>query len=295
MGEAVSTSCERCTIEIAISAMQCPHCGWPGRYPNVIQASLEAEALNKRYEDALERAHSAGTGSVTQRFEKAIDGSYAVICVKVNEAHRLVFGETELKATYYATSDTRFPRAKPPAGADWDAIRELVDGALFTDPVKRHIRFAALAMTFEGLTSYGPCTLVCDTSMIEHRSSTFETNSCHFFVKRGAIPFKDASVDLPQGFRSTWPDRSKLCTAKLAAKLAPDTTEAEFAAILMERGAATADDEYVEVHICGPISLRTLKGVAIDQNAPTAVGHRGILADLRDRLRRHDLFLKENT
>src|SRR5204862_142412 len=88
MGEAVSTTCERCTIEIAISAMQCPHCGSPGRYPNAIQASLEAEALNKRYEDALERAHSAATRPATERSQKAIDSSKAGICVKANEAQR---------------------------------------------------------------------------------------------------------------------------------------------------------------------------------------------------------------
>jgi hypothetical protein len=285
--------CERCTIEISVVAMQCPHCGSPGLYPNVVRAKLELVELQQRYENALTLAHAAGLDVLARQFGETVGGSYAVMCVKANEAHRLVFGDNELRSTYYATADTRFPRAQPPTGTDWNAIRELVDGALFGEAVKQHIRFAALALTFDGLTAYGPCTLVCETSMVEHRASLFERNSCQFFIDRGGIAFATGTVEIPKGFRSTWFDRSKLCVAKLAGRLESGMTETNFADLLMMRGATTADDEYVEVHICGPFSLRSLKGVAIDESAATAFEFGGILADLRDRLKKHALLLEK--
>lgn len=284
------TTCDRCKLEISPNVLQCPHCGWPGLYPNVVQAELERTELQHRHQLAL-GACAADLDSVAQRFENAVNGSHAVMCVKASEAHRIVFGDNELKATYYATADTRFPRATPPEGTDWNAIRELVDSALFTDAVKPHIRFAALALTFDGLTAYGPCTLVCETSMIEHRASAFEKNSCQFFIDRRGISFATGKVEVPSGYRSTWQDRGKLSVAKLADRLEKEMDDEDFAELLMTSGTTTADDKYVEVHICGPVSLRTLKGVAIDDHALAAIGQRGILADLRDRLETQQLLL----
>jgi hypothetical protein len=284
------TTCSRCKLEISPNVMQCPHCGWPGLYPNVVQAELERTEWQDRHQQAL-GACAADLDPVARRFENTVGDSHAVMCVKASEAHRIVFADNELKATYYATADTRFPRAQPPEGTDWNAIRELVDSALFTDAVKPHIRFAALALTFDGLTAYGPCTLVCETSMIEHRASTFEKNSCQFFIERGGISFATGKVDVPPGYRSTWADRGKLCAAKLAGRFEREMDDDDFAKLLMTPGTTTADDEYVEVHICGPVSLRTLKGVAIDEHAPAAIGQRGILADLRDRLEDQHLLL----
>ncbi len=277
-------ACERCSNEISIYVTECPHCGWPGLYPNVNAASLpeERQALQSRYSEALEDAREAGVADTVQQFEEAVDRSWAVMNVKIGEAERLASSESELRATFYGMADSRVPRARPPAGTDWNRVREVVDTALFTDAVKRHIRFAALSLTPEGLRAYGPCTLVCATPMIAHRASAFEKNSCQFFIDRGGVNL-GVAVEIPQGVRSTWVERGKLAVAKLASRLVPSTTRAEFADILATRGATTDDDEFIEVHIFGPMTVRSLEKVRIDDSA-TGLTPPGILLDLRDNL-----------
>ena len=49
-----------------------------------------------------------------------------------------------------------------------------------------------------------------------------------------------------------------MCLAKLASKLTEKTSVAEFPRLLLTQGTSTARDEFVEVHIFGPLSMKTV-------------------------------------
>jgi hypothetical protein len=282
--------CGACGTEISARAMYCRVCGMQ-QFPNVNLASTpeEQQALQKRYEEACDAAAAAGLKDLAEQFEAYAAGSSAVMCVKLDELHRLASSDSELKSTYYLIADTRVPPARLPADTNWNEIRENVDTAVFGDEAKRHIRFAALSPATRGLTAYGPCTLVCTTKHIMNRASTFEENTCRFFIDRGGIGIGNR-VEVPEGHRSTWADRAKLAVAKLVSRLRPDTKPDQFSDILLTAGATTADDDFVEVHIFGPMSLETFDQVIIDESAAEKYFARPILDDLRKKLFDLDLL-----
>jgi hypothetical protein len=74
------------------------------------------------------------------------------------------------------------------------------------------------------------------------------------------------AADLPKGYRAAWGERGRLCVAKLAGKLAKTTQPADFPRILLKQGASSLDDEFVEVHILGPMTIRTLSEVMVHKN-----------------------------
>ena len=260
-------NCGECSIELSPLAMTCGVCGTQ-QFPNVNVAQTPEErcALYDRYDRARATAVAAGLADMAEQFEAYVDGSLAVMCVKLGELERLASSDSELKSTFYGIADTRVPRAQPPAGTDWNRIREVIDTAVFGDEAKRHIRFAALSTSAEGLTAYGPCTLVCATAHVRKRASTFEKNSCQFFVDRRKIGIGQ-TVEVPEGYRSTWSDRGKLAVAKLGERLRPGMTAAHFDALLLTAGATTAEDDFVEVHIFGSMSAATFEQVMIDETA----------------------------
>jgi hypothetical protein len=226
----------------------------------------EQQMLQKRYDNARIAAASAGLKELAEQFEAHVGGSFAVMCVKFPELDRLASSDSELKATFYELADTRVPRAQPPEGTDWNRIREVVDTAIFGDDGKRHIRFAALSTSRTGLTAYGPCTLICATNHIQKRASAFEKNTCQFFIDLQKVSI-GRTIEIPEGYRSTWADRTKLAVAKLAERLRADTSPDQFSGILLQAGPTTADDDFLEVHICGAMSAETFEQVILDEPA----------------------------
>jgi hypothetical protein len=67
-----------------------------------------------------------------------------------------------------------------------------------------------------------------------------------------------------------WPNRNKLAVAKLATHLpeSPPSQE-EIAGILIDQGATTADDRFIELHIFGPMTVLTIEKVRV---TPKKVG-----------------------
>jgi len=45
----------------------------------------------------------------------------------------------------------------------------------------------------------------------------------------------------------------------LAAQFKPETTADEFPQLLLRQGASSEDDDFVEVHIWGPMTIRSIK------------------------------------
>ncbi len=154
----------------------------------------------------------------------------------------------------------------------------------------QEIRFAALSLDGVGVLSYGPCSLVLSERMISHRSSVFEENSVLFMDHMG-ISMASAH-QLPVGYRATWPERSKLCVAKLVAKGFPSTTApGELSQLLRAQGTTGEEDDFVEVHVWGPISIRTVDRVVVTRIKRTP--SKALLGALRSKLAKFGLKLED--
>lgn len=160
-----------------------------------------------------------------------------------------------------------------------DVLKDFEDAlsrskAVIARPVRELDRLASSDRElFAGLPTYGDASFVLREDMIAYRASVYEDNSAFLARKHGY-------EDLP-GFRAVWAERTKLSVAKLAAEIEASTPHEQFAALLLRQGATPEEDRFVEVHIWGPMSIRTVEKVVI-----TAPGRRQAFRKaLRDRLR----------
>lgn len=243
--------CHDCRNVISPSASKCPHCGRPGIFPNVNIAIYEQSALETRYKKEIEDAKSSGLIANVEDFERAANKSSAVISRSLDELQRVAGSDNQLYATYYELEAIRMP-----SGEDWDSRRQVADFIFFTN-YQREIRFAALSLDSVGLSNYGDCSWVLREEMITHRTSVFEMNTT-IFVRDNKITGAD---ELPKGYRAIWDDRAKLCVTKLAKKINSKTKPNEYQYLLLYQGATSADDDFVEVHIFGPMTIRTIEEV----------------------------------
>jgi len=251
-------TCEHCGFEIPLFRDRCPHCARPSRFPNVIQAGMQEEkdALEIRYQAARNEAGKRRVESLVQQFEDAVaKQSRAVIGRSWEEINRLAGSEKELYATFYSLVSAG---VRIPDNSQWDQYRGRVDEALFPY-YKQHIRFAALSLDDKGLINYGACFLILRDDMIAYRAVVFEENSI-LFMKKNKIGL---TQPLPTGYRAVWGDREKLAVAKLSGSIDSSTTSNDFIHILLKNGTGAGDDEFVEVHIYGSISIRTVEKVSI--------------------------------
>ncbi|MCA9640917.1 MAG: hypothetical protein KC492_09485, partial [Myxococcales bacterium] len=245
--------------EIPAQATSCPHCGRPSLFPNVRAASLpeEVAALAERFAAARTDVEARGCGAVADAFMQRIDRSKPVIMRPFSEVERLARNDHQIFSTYYRQVEAEI---RLPHTSAWDPIRRLADEALFPG-YKENIRFAALTLNDRGLPHYGDCFLILRPTMIAHRTSVFEENSV-VFMKRRDLELRDMMNIVP-GYRAPWADRAKLCLAKLGSALQPDTTEADFSSLLLRSGKTPQEDDFVEVHVWGPITIRTVEKVVL--------------------------------
>jgi hypothetical protein len=217
--------------------------------------SDEVTALGRRCDDARHGADVRGCAAIADAFLLAAAGSRAVIARPLGEVERLARNDHEVFSTYYkqVEAEMRLPD-------EWDPIRRIAEEALFPG-YKEDIRFAALTLDDRGLASYGGCFFTLRASLIAHRTSVFEENNV-LFMKERDLKLSEM-LDLPRGYRATWYDRGKLCLAKLGDALQPSTTSADFPGLLLRQGATTADDDFVEVHVWGPITIRTIEKIVL--------------------------------
>lgn len=163
-------------------------------------------------------------------------------------------------------------------------LRELADSVLFPQ-YKQEIRFGALSLDGVGLPNYGPCSIVLKEKMISHRSSVFEENSI-LFVERRKIKIS-RKTNLPNGYRAAWSNRAKLCIAKLAGKIDSTTGPDKYSQILLRAGATSEDDEFVEVHIWGPMTVLTMERVIV--TVPQASKRATIIRAIKSKLAKHNV------
>jgi hypothetical protein len=257
---------------------RCPHCALPGLFPNVraAESSAEREALARRYRRALRAASDRGAKEKVAQFEEEVAGSKAVMARPMRELDRLIASDQELIPSYYGllAGQVRLPH-----GNQWDGLRGIADEALFLG-YREHIRFAALSMDGQGLSSYGECSFVLRDRMIGHRASIYEENSAVSMKKHGYKP--------PAGHRATWPERARLCVAKLAGMIHSRTSRSLFAQLLLKTGKTSRKDRFVEVHVWGPMTVRSIERILVKKQRRQAS-----VKSLRDRLKAFGVELEE--
>ena len=272
-----SRICKECGNPIPTGESLCPHCARPALYPNVEAAEQpeERSALEERYCRAVGEAEARGCEAKLREFEQAASTSRAVVARSSPDLFRLATSDREIYATYYQQIRAGVRLIH---GDKWDILRAVVDDALFPN-YKDHIRFAALSLDGQGLPKYGNCSIVLRDGMIAHRATTFEGNSV-IFLSRCNIRMGQA-YRLPRGHRSTWGERRKLCAAKKADQLHPSTDWAEFPELLLKERARAEDDDFVEVHIWGPMTRCTFEKVVIRPGANATRAERARLKALK--------------
>ncbi len=236
----------------------------------------ERKALARRYDKAFADAGHRGCVAKVRDFEDRVGRSKAVLARGLDETARLAAGEHNVYGTYYQLTDSGL---RVPAGSKWDSLRSIADQALF-GAYKKEIRFAALSLDGLGLASYGDCFWVLRDEMITHRASVFEENSVMFLDRQKIRIRVSEAPKVPAGHRATWEERAKLCVAKLGDRIDAQTPANDFSELVLRQGSTPEKDEFVEVHIGGPVTVRTLERVVMKRGTPRSTIGKALRAKL---------------
>ncbi|HYF36373.1 MAG TPA: hypothetical protein VD994_13850 [Prosthecobacter sp.] len=172
----------------------------------------------------------------------------------MNRSLAFVLELAEEKGAYSTFYQRRDAGMIFPDGDAWDRWREAADALLF-GAAKEEIRFAALTTQGRGMTSYGECTLIPGDKFVTHRVSFTEENTAQRLKSKG-LRAGGAALFRPDEL-ADWATRHLLSTAKAAPQVTTSTTTADFPALVLKPGATTDDDQFVEGHIYGPLTLRS--------------------------------------
>ena len=235
-----------CLADVPAHERYCVVCGTDAGFPNV-RAALEineVKALTWRVEKAHTYAKSVGAQGVLSDFRDAVRSAKAVISLPLSRVHALVSSDNSLFGTFYKCVDAD---ARLPETNEWDTVRQSVDALVFPYYFKE-IRFGALSLDGLGVAKYGGLSMTLRDTMIRKRTSVFEENTIEFVNKR--VPRGDP---IPVGYRATWDSRDQLAAAKVAPQMASFTKKEEFPNLLIN------GDDFMEVHIFGPIHRRAIE------------------------------------
>lgn len=282
--------CPECLHTIPSAAVRCPHCARPGLFPNVreVEQPDDVKALEDRLRTVQDAAATRGATETLTAFVAAVDGSKAVLARSLNETQRLAYSDKQGYATYYQLTNAE---VRVPDGDGWDLLRRRTDAALFPG-YHDDMRFAALSLKRVGLSNYGDCSITLRTAMIAHRASLLEENSV-LFMKNHSIALNEELAPKLRGYRSSWVARGKLAAAKLGDSITPETAPDQFADLLLKQGAKSDDDVFIEVHIWGPMTVRTFEHVTVTPNTKGRLPAKTILRALKAALAKYDVTFAE--
>lgn len=269
----IMIKCEACGYDYPSPKYSCPACAHPGdancEYPNVpmAEAGEEVVGLRARYESALQEAEHRGAGNRVREFEKAVSDSSMVIARNRLVLEKLIESRSNIYHTYWELLDAGVIISKDPA---FDTIRMQAESATLPHCYK-HIRFGALTIDGTGVPNYGDYFLILREAMIERRASVFIDN-CMTWREDMRMNYSDPA---PPGNRAVWRERQILAVAKLASRIGKDTTEADFAGILLmpDPGGDLKKDRFVEAHVWGEMNQGSFEKVvmAIYDGSPEMV------------------------
>ena len=225
------------------------------------ESPFEKQKLDQRYQDAINDCASRGVNDVANQFLSECSNSVAVIACPLKKFYRYIATGTDVFETYYDFERLRL-RASLSAPLDWEKLRPQAEIELLGNAKNiEQIHYACLSIGGQGLESYGDCIVQLSSSMVAHRTSCFEGNTAVVYA---------VEHDFSRFLRSTWDERPKICLAMFGNKLNSTPNLNDFASILVHLGTEPIDDEFVELHVFGPITsgrsnrlslrLRTIQG-----------------------------------
>jgi hypothetical protein len=255
------STCDHCNFEYDESQTACRHCGLPAKFPNVLAASKDEETsvVDSEYDEVINKA-SPGVVAILKDFEATVElESQTVLVRPLAEVNNLFDRMSNLHQPFHKKLQAGAVRFD---GGPYDENRPCLDGKLFPG-YHEMITFAALGIKETGVTgSYGKCHMVLKSSMTNHRATVFKGNSYEVLKSLG-IELTDS---VPKGLRTTWDRRGKLAVSKCASKFTAKTTKTDYPAILND-GA----NDFIEVHIFGSISHRTIEKVGVVKSSLNAI------------------------
>jgi hypothetical protein len=205
-----------------------------------------------------------GADATVQAFEAYVEQAKPVLVCPFAEIKRLARADSELANTFYSKGETNLLKGSHVLQGDkWDTIRAAAETAMFGDENKKEIHFAALSPDDEGLSNYGECSVTLRIPLVAHRTSAFEENMLVFFKTKCDNYWR--TERLPTGYRSDWSNRAKLAVAKLAHRIEATTQDGDFGGFLLTRGAGSADDQFIELHVFGMMTIRTCEKIVLNK------------------------------
>jgi hypothetical protein len=251
----MTVNCKRCGAPVPAEKRECQACGEDNGYPNVRLAQVPAEVdmLAKRLHDAEVSATARGCSDTLERFGVAVLGSKAVIARSLAVVQDLI--ETD-RRTYTSFHKQLAAGARVAEENQLDQVRTQIEAAFFPNFYKE-IVFAFLSLGATTLRGYGAYAIVLKTDLIGHRATVFEENLLTF-SKKMRLMLHDP---IPAGYRAVWSERHTLAKAKLHSELNADSADAAFPSILVKDRGGTADSDFVEVHIYGPLNRHTIERI----------------------------------
>jgi hypothetical protein len=265
--EDAEPGCSYCGGEVPLDATQCPDCGEFVGFPNVryASASREITALDGRVASVYRELEASGQAELGREFETTVNsGSKAALCRTLHAMLLMTASEEDFCVPYYKLIEVGMRKAHSDA---LSRLRPIVDETYFPG-YYRNIRFAALTIDDRGLQSYGPCTVILRSDLIAKRSSVFDGNTLIRLLQEN--PPLSKLTALPPGHRAPWAWRGKLALSALGGELTSSSTPESFPHMLLKTSANTADDEFIEVHIWGPITPRAVESVELPSSGTRA-------------------------
>ena len=258
--DSATGQCSDCQGVVSASILNCPDCGQFIGFPNVRAASSDAEAaaLTSHYEEVTEKLADAGLQQIGDEFEEAVAvDSKAVFCRTLSALLQVATSEDDLGVPYYKLIEAGLRKGYSDAIS---RLRPIVDEAFFPG-YYQNIRFAALTLDGSGPPSYGPCAVTIRSRLIANRSSVFDGNTLVVLLQEDAR--LSQLVTLPPGRRATWSNRGKLALCTFAGQLESHPRSADFPQVLLQASRDALTDQFIEVHIWGPITARAIESVEL--------------------------------
>lgn len=242
--------CAACGWSIGPLDRECLVCKSDVGFPNVRYAERAGEqrALAQRVEEA-KRTLAAEQDGVSKCLEE-FRGTRAVMNRHLGALSDWLENKEQILHSYH--QQIRMGRASP-TGSAFDEQRIAADSAI-NPTYFEHLNFAALSLDGEGMTCYGPYTVVLREDTFAHRATVFTENPFDFLKAHQVV----AGASPPMGHRALWDARSDLAFAKLASKHS-FTPEANLPLLVMGPNRSSHECDYIEVHIFGTIHASSIE------------------------------------
>ena len=251
--------CQFCNNPFPDTRTHCPHCGRPQIFPNVTAAMREGEVakLDRRFQEKQAECAADGREDVFERFRNAASSAHALFACTLERLHREIASGTDIWETYYQLEELRL-RSSAPKSLDWAKLRPQAEIELLGS--HQHIEqlhYACLSIDWASLTSYGECVVKLADQMIAHRASCFSGNTAVIYYRERSFA---------NCLRSDWSKRGIIAVVVFEDRLSQTTADDEFAEILVSAGDDAVDDQFIEVHIFGPMTAKTFAEVKLKEN-----------------------------